>query len=255
MDILVRRLPDDHRREPSDQSGQSELQIPALCDHGRVLELSDITAADLWPMAVSKRPAARERKPFVDFLALGGIRNTALAERLIAEFATVAEMVAGARRRVLHACDGDCETTAVILRLQRLLKSSLALPSKHRIRADDDAVFAYLRLDMAFRPVECVKVLYLDARSRLISADLMSQGDLDYADISMRAIFARAFDLGAAGLVVVHNHPTGSPTPSNADISLTRRLAAAAKPLGITLCDHIVVARDGHCSFKQLGLM
>jgi DNA repair protein RadC len=206
-------------------------------------------------MALSKRQAARQRKPFVDFLALGGIRNAAVTDHLIAEFTTVAEMVAGPRRRVLQACDGDRVVAAIVLRLQRVLKSVLALPPGHRVRADDEAVFAHLHLDMAFRPVECVKILYLDARSRLIRADVVSQGDLDYADISMRAIFARAFDLGAAGLVLVHNHPTGSPTPSNADVSLTRRIAAAAKPLGITLCDHIVVAREGLCSFKQLGLM
>jgi DNA repair protein RadC len=206
-------------------------------------------------MALSKRQAASQRRPFLDFLALGGISNTSLTDRLVAEFGTVAEMVAGPRRRVLHACDRDRQAAAVVLRFQRLLKSALALPTGHRVRADDEAVFAHLRLDMAFRPVECVKVLYLDTKSRLISAEVMSQGDLDYADISMRAIFARAFDLGAAGLVLVHNHPTGSPAPSNADINLTRRMAAAAKPFGITLCDHIVVAREGHCSFKQLGLI
>lgn len=204
---------------------------------------------------MSKRQAARQRKPFVDFLTLADIRNPALADRLVAEFTTVAEMVASPRRRVVHACDGDRHGAATVLRMQRFLKSVLALPSGYRIRADDDAVFAHLRLELAFRPVECIKVLYLDARSRLISADLLSQGDLDYADLSMRAIFARAFDLGAAGLVLVHNHPTGSPAPSDADIRLTHRVAAAGKPLGITLCDHIVVAREGHCSLKQLGMM
>jgi len=108
---------------------------------------------------------------------------------------------------------------------------------------------------MAHEPVEVVRVLYLDKRNRLIQDELQGRGTIDHTPLYPREVVKRALDLGASALIVVHNHPTGDPTPSQADISTTAQLKEAAATLGIVLHDHLIVARHGHASFRAKGLL
>lgn len=113
----------------------------------------------------------------------------------------------------------------------------------------------YLRADMAFRLNECVHVLHLDSRNQLIRDELMSEGSIDQSAIYVREVVRRALVLGSAAVIIAHNHPSGDPTPSRQDIAITRDLANALKSIGIVLHDHVIIARDGHVSFRTKGLL
>jgi DNA repair protein RadC len=102
---------------------------------------------------------------------------------------------------------------------------------------------------------ECFFTLYLDSRNRLIGQTEVSVGCLDTTLAHPREVFEKAIRAGAAAIVVVHNHPSGDPTPSDDDIRLTRRLSEAAKILGIRLLDHVVVGREGHYSFRAHAVL
>ena len=113
----------------------------------------------------------------------------------------------------------------------------------------------YLRADMAFRINECVHVLHLDSKNQLIRDETMSDGTIDQSAIYVREVVRRALDHGSAAIILVHNHPSGDPAPSKQDISVTRDIAHALKPLGIALHDHVIIGRDGHLSMRSQGLV
>ena len=97
--------------------------------------------------------------------------------------------------------------------------------------------------------------LYLDNRNQLILDEIQNRGTVDHAPVYPREVVRRALELSAKAMILVHNHPSGDPTPSRADIEMTRQVITAAHALGLEVHDHLVVGRDGVASFKQLGLM
>ncbi|MBY8829161.1 hypothetical protein K7G81_13625 [Hephaestia sp. CMS5P-6] len=113
----------------------------------------------------------------------------------------------------------------------------------------------YLRADLAQRQVECVRVLYLNTRHYLIKDQLMWTGTIDECSFHVRQVIARALELEAASMILVHNHPGGDPTPSRADIDVTRAIIQAGKPLGIAVHDHIIVSPVAHSSMRSAGLI
>ncbi len=108
---------------------------------------------------------------------------------------------------------------------------------------------------MAHLNHERVRALYLDTRNRLIADEVLSEGSLDEAAIHPREVVKKALDLGSAALIMVHNHPSGSPEPSRADIQITNRIAEAGRLLGITLHDHVIIGKEGHVSLRAKGLV
>ena len=117
------------------------------------------------------------------------------------------------------------------------------------------ALLDYLTIDMAHLTVERVRVLYLDTRNRLIVDHHVGDGSVDEAAIHPREVVRKALDVGATALILVHNHPSGNPEPSRADIDITRRIAEAGRLLGIVVHDHVIVGREGHVSLKAKGLI
>jgi DNA repair protein RadC len=117
------------------------------------------------------------------------------------------------------------------------------------------ALLDYLRLDMAHLAVERVRVLFLNARNALIANEKMWEGSVDESAVYIREIMRRALDLHATAIIVVHNHPSGDPSPSQQDIALTRDLAEAGRHLRVTLHDHIVIGAGGHVSLRAMGLI
>ena len=117
------------------------------------------------------------------------------------------------------------------------------------------ALLDYLTIDMAHLTVERVRVLYLDTRNRLILDHHVGDGSIDEAAIHPREVVKKALDVGASALILVHNHPSGNPEPSRADIDITRRIAEAGRLLGIVVHDHVIVGREGHSSLKAKGLI
>ena len=116
------------------------------------------------------------------------------------------------------------------------------------------ALIDYLTIDMAHLTVERVRVLFLNTQNMLIHDEHVGDGSIDEAAIHPREVIRRAMDLGASALIIVHNHPSGSPQPSRADIEITSRIAEAGRLLGIVVHDHVIIGREGHTSLRAKGL-
>ncbi|MBO1324037.1 DNA repair protein RadC [Acetobacter sp. TBRC 12305] len=137
----------------------------------------------------------------------------------------------------------------VVLRLHRArLRDRPLIASRQQLHA-------YLGTVMGHKKVEQIRVLFLDAEQRLLKDEVTGQGTVDHAPVYPRELVRRALELGAAGLVLVHNHPSGNPTPSDADIAMTRRIVAAAAVLELTVWDHVIVGDGRILSMKEAGLL
>ncbi|NEX94079.1 DNA repair protein RadC [Caulobacter sp. 17J65-9] len=117
------------------------------------------------------------------------------------------------------------------------------------------ALLAYLRVALAHETREQFRVIYLDKKNQLIADEVMLRGTIDHAAVYPREVARRTLELSAASLILVHNHPSGDPTPSRADADMTRMIVDAMRVLGVSVHDHLVVGRDGVASLKALGLM
>ncbi len=118
-----------------------------------------------------------------------------------------------------------------------------------------DKVIAYCRASMAHGPVEQFRLLFLDSKNKLIADEVQQQGTVNHTPVYPREVVKRALELSATAIIMVHNHPSGDATPSKADISMTREVAEAAGKLGITVHDHLIIARSSHTSFRGMGLL
>lgn len=127
--------------------------------------------------------------------------------------------------------------------------------SKRPVISSWTALLAYVRVTLQHEPREQFRVLYLDNKNQLILDEIQNRGTVDHAPVYPREVVRRALELSAKSMIVVHNHPSGDPTPSRADIDMTRQVIEAARALDISVHDHLIVGRDGVASFKQLGLM
>jgi DNA repair protein RadC len=116
-------------------------------------------------------------------------------------------------------------------------------------------VLDYCRASMGFESKEQFRILFLDKRNQIIADEVQQKGTVDHTPVYVREVVKRALDLSATAIVLVHNHPSGDPTPSRADIEMTKPIVAAAKPLGVVVHDHIIVGKQGHASFRGLGLI
>lgn len=179
-----------------------------------------------------------------------------LAKSLLARFGGLAG-VFNADPSALAKHPGMGETSAAALKIVALAARRLARTTvqEQPVLGSWQALIDYLTIDMAHLTVERVRVLYLNAQNRLIHDEHVCDGSIDEAAIHPREVIRRALDLGAAALILVHNHPSGSPEPSRADIQLTNRIAEAGRLLGIVVHDHVIIARQGHTSLKAKGLI
>ncbi|NVK34034.1 MAG: DNA repair protein RadC [Rhodobacteraceae bacterium] len=116
-------------------------------------------------------------------------------------------------------------------------------------------VIDYIHTAMAFAEIEEFRILFLDKRNGLIADEVQQTGTVDHTPVYPREVIRRALELSATAIILVHNHPSGDPTPSQADIRMTRQIIDIAKPLGVEVHDHIIVGRDGQVSFRGLRLI
>jgi DNA repair protein RadC len=116
------------------------------------------------------------------------------------------------------------------------------------------ALLAYVKVALANEPREQFRVLFLDRKNQLILDEIQNRGTVDHAPVYAREVMRRALELSASSVILVHNHPSGDPTPSGADITMTREVVDAGRALKISVHDHLVVGREGVASFKALGL-
>jgi DNA repair protein RadC len=179
-----------------------------------------------------------------------------LAKDLIRRFGSFAEVISAPRERLLEI-KGVGE--AVVAQLKIVEAAALRL-SKTRLLGRPalsswSAVLDYCTAAMARSPHEEFRVLFLDRKNALIADEVQGRGTVDHTPVYPREVVKRALELSASALILVHNHPSGDATPSQADISMTREIVKAAQALKLAVHDHIVVARGGALSFKSLGLL
>ena len=117
------------------------------------------------------------------------------------------------------------------------------------------ALLNYCKAAMAYNTTEQFRILFLDRKNVLIADEVQQKGTVDHTPVYPREVVKRALDLGASSIILVHNHPSGDPTPSQADINMTRQIVDTAKPLGISVHDHLVIGKGSHASFKSLQLI
>ena len=179
-----------------------------------------------------------------------------LAKALLKRFGGLAGVLnAEASALAKHPGMGETSTAAlkiVALAARRLARTGL---QEQPVLASWQVLIDYLTIDMAHLRHERVRVLYLDTKNRLILDDQLSDGTLDEAAIHPREVVKKALDLGASALILVHNHPSGSPEPSRADVQITNKIAEAGRLLGITVHDHVIIGKEGHVSLKAKGLI
>ena len=179
-----------------------------------------------------------------------------VAKRLIERFGSFAEVVNAPPERLKEVKGvGD----AAIMQLKLVRAGALRLMQggimQRPVLASWTAVLDYCRAAMGFEAREQFRILFLDKKNRLIADEVQQEGTVDHTPVYVREIVKRSLELSASAIILVHNHPSGDPTPSRADIDMTKQIVDAAQPLGVTIHDHIIVGKQGHASFKGLKLI
>lgn len=179
-----------------------------------------------------------------------------IAKALLAQFGSL-NGVLNADPKAMQRVKGVGESSAAALKAvataaRRMARGEIV---KKPVLSSWQALIDYLTTDMAHLTVERVRILYLDTKNRLIEDHHLGDGSIDEAAIHPREVIRRAMDVGASAMILVHNHPSGSPEPSRADIQITQRIAEAGRLLGVTVHDHVIIGREGHTSLRTKGLI
>jgi DNA repair protein RadC len=179
-----------------------------------------------------------------------------LAKALLGRFGSFSEVLAAPEARLLEV-DGVGAAVAHHLKVTHAAARRFARdPVRKRPLLDSwSAVIDYCRAAMAYEPIEQFRILFLDRKNMLIADEVQQSGTVDHTPVYPREVVKRALELSATAIILVHNHPSGDPTPSRADIEMTKQVVETAAPLGIAVHDHIIIGKDGHVSLKGLKLM
>lgn len=179
-----------------------------------------------------------------------------LAKKLLAQFGGL-QGVFGASLEDLQSMEGLSENSAVLLKsihalTQRMLYGDI---DQKPILSSWNKLIDYCHVAMAQEKREQFRVLFLNRKNQLIADEVQQVGTVDHTPVYPREIVRRALELGATALILVHNHPSGDPTPSDSDIAMTEEIIKAARALDLRVHDHLIISRGGHISFKSLGLL
>jgi DNA repair protein RadC len=179
-----------------------------------------------------------------------------LAKQLLARFGSLAGVL-GATPEELQTVKGVGEAVALDLKLvgESAVRMGRAEVARRPVISSWQALTAYVKTALAHEAREQFRVLFLDKKNQLIADEVMSRGTVDHAPVYPREVVRRALELSASAMILVHNHPSGDPAPSSADVDMTRQIVEAARPLRIAVHDHLIAARAGVASLKGLGLM
>jgi DNA repair protein RadC len=190
------------------------------------------------------------------FFAFKAGDTSRLARRLIHDFGSLAAVLSAPAEALRHANGlGPNGVAAVNLVRDVALRMARAEIMAQPVLNNWDRLIGYLTSRLAHEKVELFRVLFLNPRNRLIADEELGRGTVNHAPVYPREIIKRALELYATAVILVHNHPSGDPTPSREDIETTADIRDAAAVLGITVCDHIVIGREGIFSFRREGLL
>lgn len=179
-----------------------------------------------------------------------------LAKQLLVRFGSMGGVL-GATVDDLQLVKGISENTAVFIKtIHALQLRTLSEEIKEKpILTSWQKLIDYCHAAMAHEKREHFRVLFLNKKNQLIADEVQQVGTIDHVPVYPREVVKHALDLGATAMILVHNHPSGDPTPSDGDITMTRELVKAAKAMDVMVHDHIIIGKSGHTSFKSLGLM
>ena len=179
-----------------------------------------------------------------------------LAKALLTRFGGMAGVLA-APLTDLKQVAGVGEAVALDIKLmhEAALRMGREQVVKRPVISSWSALLAYVKAELAHEPREQFRVLFLDKKNRLIADEMLGQGTVDHAPVYPREVARRALELSASAVILLHNHPSGDPKPSSADVEMTREVVRALQALKIAVHDHLVVGRDGVASFNAMGLM
>jgi DNA repair protein RadC len=204
-------------------------------------------------------PEALHEHELVEYLlalALPRRDTKPLAKKMIADFGGFAQLLSADADTIMRRCQVSENVAGAIKIAQataiRFLKTQV---QGQKVLGSWQALMDYLAVDMGFLPIERVRILYLNAKNVLVRDLLLSEGSVDEAAVYVREVIRGAVDSHATAMILVHNHPSGDPQPSQADIRLTRDIVEAARPLGIQVHDHVIVGATKSYSLKQMGLI
>ncbi|MBZ9937536.1 DNA repair protein RadC [Mesorhizobium sp. BR1-1-16] len=179
-----------------------------------------------------------------------------IAKALITRFGTFSEVLASPEARLMEV-PGVGASVALHLKVVHAAAKRLALGAvrERPLLGSWSAVIEYCRVAMAYEEKEQFRILFLDKKNALIADEVQQTGTVDHTPVYPREVVKRALELSATAIVLVHNHPSGDPTPSRADIQMTKTIVDIAAPLGIAVHDHLIIGRNGTVSFKGLKLI
>ena len=179
-----------------------------------------------------------------------------LANAILAQFGTFAEALNAPEERLKEVPGlGEAAITEIKLVRAAALRLVRGEVLERPVLASWSQVLDYCRASMGFEAKEQFRILFLDKRNQIIADEVQQKGTVDHTPVYVREVVKRALELSATAIVLVHNHPSGDPTPSRADIEMTKQIVSSAKNLGIVVHDHIIVGKQGHASFRGLGLI
>ena len=179
-----------------------------------------------------------------------------IAKMLLQRFGSFAEVIAAAPARLKEI---DYVGDSVVAEL-KIVEAAALLLARQSMRkrlelGSFSQVLDYCRGAMAFLETEEFRILFLDKKNGLIADEVQGRGTVDHTPVYPREVIRRALELNASAIILVHNHPSGDPTPSTADVTMTETIADLARSLGVKLHDHLIIGRDGHCSMRAMKLI
>lgn len=242
--------PDDAVPAPLPATGSGKVRLPSyIADHrARLRERFMQGGADALP--------DYEMLELVLFRAIPRQDVKPLARRLIEHFGDFNRVLTAPPARLAEVAGIGpatiCEFGIVAAAAQRLARARVI---RRPVLSSWDALLDYCHTAMAHAQIEQFRCLYLDRKNVLIADEELARGTVDHVPVYPREIMRRVLELNASALILVHNHPSGDPTPSQADIAMTRQIAAAADVMGVTIHDHLVIGKGSEVSFRAKGLL
>jgi DNA repair protein RadC len=206
--------------------------------------------------AGAKSLADYELLELILFRAIPRIDVKPLAKALLARFGSFPDAIAAEPQRLAEikgmSAGAIVEFKIIEAAAQRFARGAV---KKRLPMGSWSEVIDYCRTSMAFENREIFRVLFLDKKNGLIADEVQGSGTVDHTPVYPREVIRRALELASTAIVLVHNHPSGDPSPSKQDVKMTLDIMAIAQPLGVTVHDHIIVGRDGHASLKGMRLI
>lgn len=237
---------DDPQAHPAAMPGSAQIGLQA--SYWRYLQHAASSDAD------ALRPA--EVLELLLHFGACGPQAGVIAGKLLGRFGSLGGVVTADPTRLTEVLQGDCLSVVLLKAVRAAVKAIVREPLEDRpVIGSASALMDYLSVTMRHEPTEVTRLLFLDRKNALIKDEVQHRGTVDHTPLYPREVVKRVVELGASAVILVHNHPSGDPTPSQGDIEMTRQLAAALSTINVVLHDHVIVGRNREISLRKSNLL